>query len=82
MQKAAETHANGGGGGGAPRGGRGRPPQQQLDTGGTGWHDRIQVAIARSRKVKGGNYVQLATVDEDGDPACRTVVFRGAWQSC
>ena len=57
----------------ADRGGRGR----QLDTGSTGWHARIEGSIARSRKVKGGNYVQLATVDEDGDPACRTVVFRG-----
>jgi hypothetical protein len=27
--------------------------------------------------MKGGNYVQLATVDEEGNPTVRTVVFRG-----
>lgn len=41
------------------------------------WSDRITGSIARSRKVRGGNYVQIATVDENGHPRCRTVVFRG-----
>lgn len=40
------------------------------------WRERIEVSIAKSRKIRGGNYVQLATVDEDGHPRCRTVVFR------
>eukprot|EP00929_Paragymnodinium_shiwhaense_P022129 TRINITY_DN14225_c0_g1_i1.p1 TRINITY_DN14225_c0_g1~~TRINITY_DN14225_c0_g1_i1.p1 ORF type:complete len:249 (-),score=50.42 TRINITY_DN14225_c0_g1_i1:446-1192(-) len=41
------------------------------------WTDRIEVSIARSRKVKGGNYVQLATADLEGVPHNRTIVFRG-----
>lgn len=41
------------------------------------WRDRIDTAIAMSRKVKGGNYVQIATIDERGFPRCRTLVFRG-----
>jgi pyridoxamine 5'-phosphate oxidase len=41
------------------------------------WLSRIQRSITRSRKVKGGNYVQIATVDSSGYPSCRTVVFRG-----
>ena len=41
------------------------------------WLDRIEKSIARSRKIRGGNYVQIATVDADGFPHCRTVVFRG-----
>ena len=41
------------------------------------WRTRIDTSIARSRKVRGGNYVQIATVDTDGAPHCRTVVFRG-----
>ena len=40
------------------------------------WFTRIQGSIAKSRKIRGGNYVQIATVDE-GKPKCRTVVFRG-----
>ena len=41
------------------------------------WRERITGSIARSRKIRGGNYVQLATVDADNAPHCRTVVFRG-----
>jgi len=41
------------------------------------WRDLIDISIKRSKKVRGGNYVQLATVDLDGNPKCRTVVFRG-----
>lgn len=40
------------------------------------WRTLIDTSIARSRKVRGGNYVQIATVAE-GKPRCRTVVFRG-----
>lgn len=43
----------------------------------TSWLERIEISIAKSRKIKGGNYVQIATVDENGLPHCRTVVFRG-----
>ena len=42
-----------------------------------GWRTRIETSIAKSRKVRGGNYVQIATVDGEGSPRCRTVVFRG-----
>lgn len=41
------------------------------------WRSRIDRSIAKSRKIRGGNYVQIATVDVEGKPACRTVVFRG-----
>ena len=41
------------------------------------WRERITGSIARSRKIRGGNYVQLATVDASNAPHCRTVVFRG-----
>lgn len=41
------------------------------------WPRRVQSAIKKSRSIRGGNYVQLATVDSDGAPHCRTVVFRG-----
>ncbi len=37
----------------------------------------LDVSIAKSRKVRGGNYVQLATATRDGLPRCRTVVQRG-----
>ena len=38
---------------------------------------RLDISMAKSRKVRGGNYVQLATVTNDGFPKCRTVVQRG-----
>lgn len=37
----------------------------------------MDVSIAKTRKVRGSNYVQIATVDAKGEPHCRTVVFRG-----
>jgi len=44
----------------------------------TTWREKIVTSVARSRKVRGGNYVQIATVDpETLEPRCRTVVFRG-----
>lgn len=33
--------------------------------------------MAKSRKTRGSNYVQISTVNKDGEPRCRTVVFRG-----
>ena len=45
------------------------------------WRSRIDSSIAKCRKVRGGNYVQIATVDsETNEPRCRTVVFRGFQQ--
>mmetsp|Transcript_85634 Transcript_85634/g.151660 ORF Transcript_85634/g.151660 Transcript_85634/m.151660 type:complete len:265 (+) Transcript_85634:36-830(+) len=41
------------------------------------WRQRLQRASDLSRSVKGGNFVQIATVDKEGLPHCRTVVFRG-----
>mmetsp|Transcript_15325 Transcript_15325/g.29714 ORF Transcript_15325/g.29714 Transcript_15325/m.29714 type:complete len:242 (+) Transcript_15325:95-820(+) len=41
------------------------------------WSERIHSSIAKSRKVFGGNFVQLATVNSAGAPSCRTIVFRG-----
>ncbi|CAB9502660.1 expressed unknown protein [Seminavis robusta] len=42
------------------------------------WRSLIEISMARSRKIRGSNYVQLATVDlEAMEPRCRTVVFRG-----
>ncbi|KAL3931897.1 MAG: hypothetical protein SGBAC_011099 [Bacillariaceae sp.] len=40
------------------------------------WRSRLEVSVAKSRKIRGSNYVQISTV-EDGEPRCRTVVFRG-----
>eukprot|EP00525_Craspedostauros_australis_P007453 CAMPEP_0198127888 /NCGR_PEP_ID=MMETSP1442-20131203/48192_1 /TAXON_ID= /ORGANISM="Craspedostauros australis, Strain CCMP3328" /LENGTH=210 /DNA_ID=CAMNT_0043787957 /DNA_START=327 /DNA_END=956 /DNA_ORIENTATION=- len=42
----------------------------------TSWRSLLEVSIAKSRKIRGSNYVQLSTV-QDGEPRCRTVVFRG-----
>ena len=42
------------------------------------WRDLIQISSNRSRKIRGSNYVQIATMDEENHrPRCRTVVFRG-----
>lgn len=44
----------------------------------TSWRDKITISIQRSRKVRGGNFVQISTVDRTTfEPRCRTVVFRG-----
>jgi len=43
----------------------------------TPWRVRIEESIKLSRAIRGGNYVQIATVDGEGLPHCRTVVFRG-----
>ena len=42
------------------------------------WKSRIDISIAKSRKIRGSNYVQISTVDHATmEPRCRTVVFRG-----
>ena len=41
------------------------------------WREAIEVSMARSRKIRGSNFVQLATVSEDNEPRVRSVVFRG-----
>lgn len=42
------------------------------------WRRRINTSIKKSRKLRGGNYVQIATIDTSTqEPRCRTVVFRG-----
>jgi pyridoxamine 5'-phosphate oxidase len=42
------------------------------------WRAMLEASSAKSRKVRGGNYVQIATVDPvTNQPRCRTVVFRG-----
>jgi len=42
------------------------------------WKDRIDISIAKSRKIRGSNFVQISTINyETMEPRCRTVVFRG-----
>jgi len=77
LTQAASTGSNGTAG----KGGKGQAEGADEDKGLEQWDSRIQASIARSRKVKGGNYVQIATVDGEGLPRCRTVVFRGFQQS-
>jgi pyridoxamine 5'-phosphate oxidase len=49
-----------------------------LGLGDKSWRSLLEVSMARSRGIRGSNYVQLATVDtETNEPRCRTVVFRG-----
>ena len=44
----------------------------------TPWRETITLSMAKSREIRGGNYVQISTVDpETNEPRCRTVVFRG-----
>lgn len=44
----------------------------------TSWRSLLEVSNNKSRKIKGSNYVQLATVDPlSNGPRCRCVVFRG-----
>eukprot|EP00980_Cylindrotheca_fusiformis_P027959 scaffold22574_cov125-Cylindrotheca_fusiformis.AAC.12 len=47
--------------------------------GGQSWRSLMETSIAESREIRGSNYVQMSTVNEDGEPRCRTIVFRG-WQ--
>ena len=41
------------------------------------WRTMLDVSIQRSRKVRGGNYVQLATSTQEGHARVRTIVQRG-----
>lgn len=42
------------------------------------WKERIDISTAKSRKVRGSNFVQISTINyETMEPRCRTVVFRG-----
>ncbi|KAH8056167.1 Pyridoxamine 5'-phosphate oxidase [Aureococcus anophagefferens] len=55
--------------------GRSRTMSSMEDAGGVvPWRERIVGSIAKSRKIRGGNYVQLASVDESGLPRVRTKV--------
>mmetsp|Transcript_7178 Transcript_7178/g.10568 ORF Transcript_7178/g.10568 Transcript_7178/m.10568 type:complete len:221 (-) Transcript_7178:96-758(-) len=57
--------------------GRNNNPYQEYLPINRPWKDAIDASIARSRKVRGGNFVQLATVTPNNEPRVRTVVFRG-----
>jgi pyridoxamine 5'-phosphate oxidase len=43
------------------------------------WRSRVSRALHRNRSLPSSRYLQLATVDTNGHPRNRTVVFRG-WQ--
>lgn len=63
----------------------GSPPnlssEYQVAEQGLSWRSLIEISSNRSRKTRGSNYVQLATVDpQSNEPRCRTVVFRGFLQ--
>ena len=60
------------------QGKKGENDKDSLGLGQKSWRSLIEVSMARSRKIRGSNYVQLATVDPvTNEPRCRTVVFRG-----
>lgn len=47
-------------------------------TASSSWRQLLEVSIAKTRKIRGSNYVQIATIDPiTQEPRCRTVVFRG-----
>jgi pyridoxamine 5'-phosphate oxidase len=51
---------------------------QELGETSKSWRSLLEVSIAKSRRTRGSNYVQIATVDPgSGEPRVRTVVFRG-----
>ncbi|KAG7341617.1 pyridoxamine 5'-phosphate oxidase-like FMN-binding protein [Nitzschia inconspicua] len=41
------------------------------------WRSLLEISMAKTRKIRGSNYVQLATVNTSREPRVRTVVFRG-----
>lgn len=52
--------------------------ESSIKVSGKSWKERIDISIAKSRKIRGSNYVQISTIDyETMEPRCRTVVFRG-----
>jgi pyridoxamine 5'-phosphate oxidase len=51
---------------------------ETLPDGGSSWRALLQKSNQRSRKIRGSNFVQLATVDPaSNEPRCRSIVFRG-----
>lgn len=40
------------------------------------WRGLLDTALKNNASVKHAKFLQLATVKQDGTPACRTVVFR------
>ncbi|MDJ0798793.1 MAG: pyridoxamine 5'-phosphate oxidase family protein, partial [Calothrix sp. MO_167.B12] len=44
------------------------------------WRSLISRALHRNRSLVYARYFQLATVQQNGRPANRTVVFRGFWE--
>lgn len=52
-------------------------PDQDYGSTDQSWRALLEVSMAKSRKTRGSNYVQISTVNKDGEPRCRTVVFRG-----
>jgi pyridoxamine 5'-phosphate oxidase len=51
--------------------------ESTLPTSSSSWRSLLETTIAKTRKIRGSNYVQVSTVTETGEPRCRTVVFRG-----
>jgi pyridoxamine 5'-phosphate oxidase len=45
------------------------------------WQSAIAYALHRNRSLIYSRYIQLATVQENGRPANRVVVFRGFWEN-
>jgi PPOX class probable FMN-dependent enzyme len=41
------------------------------------WQTKLARALTRNRAVAQSRYFQLATIDADGSPNCRTMVYRG-----
>ena len=55
-----------------------RPSKFDTQMGGYSWRTLLENSSNRSRKIRGSNYVQLATVDPaSNEPRVRSVVFRG-----
>ncbi|MGA1625582.1 MAG: pyridoxamine 5'-phosphate oxidase family protein, partial [Prochlorothrix sp.] len=44
------------------------------------WTARLHRSLHHNRAQPQSRFVQLATVDPQGRPHCRTIVFRGLWQ--
>jgi hypothetical protein len=58
--------------------GKGQPAREEESEDIKSWRSLLEISSSKSRKIRGSNYVQLATVDpETKEPRCRTVVFRG-----
>ena len=58
----------------------GKSEEQDKDTmeDNKSWRTLIGASSAKTRNIRGSNYVQIATIDpETNEPRCRTVVFRG-----